>query len=217
MITCIIPHYNHNDLIERAIRSAIGEVDEIIVVDDGSDIPIDATVAKFPGVKLIKHDKNYGLGATRNTGIFAARGEWIIPLDADDELCTGSAHTMLQNAKDSDIVFGNIIYHGEKMYPNRETNYDALLTSNRLNATSLFKKSIWEYVGGYCEERPFYEDWDFWGRCAKAGAIMRYVDVDVYKYHGGRMCKEIEPIAERITRKVIQHIKDYVPPKVPLH
>jgi glycosyltransferase involved in cell wall biosynthesis len=87
-ISVVIPAYNAADHIRGAIDSVLAQtrqVDEIIVVDDGST---DATpdIAQSYGDKVIYiHQQNASAGATRNAGIRAAKSEWIAFLDSDDE------------------------------------------------------------------------------------------------------------------------------------
>lgn len=87
-VSVVIPAYNAEEYLSRTINSVLSQTllpDEIIVVDDGST---DATseVAKSYSDKIIyiKQD-NAGASAARNTGIKAAKSEWIAFLDADDE------------------------------------------------------------------------------------------------------------------------------------
>ena len=65
---------------------------ECILVDDGStDMGpqlCDTFAAEIPGVRVI-HRENGGLAAARNTGLGAARGEWILFLDSDDAMAPG--------------------------------------------------------------------------------------------------------------------------------
>lgn len=87
IVSVIIPTYNRAQCLGDAIGSVLAQSFhdyELIVVDDGS---IDSTeeVVKSYGerVKLIRQE-NGGASAARNTGIRAAKGEWIAFLDSDD-------------------------------------------------------------------------------------------------------------------------------------
>ena len=90
-LSIIIPHYNIPcELLERCLKSIIAtgtanDDYEIIIVDDESEaLPTWAT-ALSPNIKLIAN-KHSGPGGTRNVGIEAANGEYIMFVDADDYL-----------------------------------------------------------------------------------------------------------------------------------
>jgi glycosyltransferase involved in cell wall biosynthesis len=81
-ITVIIPAHNRPHFLGEAVQSVKKQSvqpEEIIVVDDGSTPPI----ADLPGARIIAQ-ANAGLPAARNTGIAAAKSEWIAFLDDDD-------------------------------------------------------------------------------------------------------------------------------------
>ncbi len=71
--------------LRRCLESVRGVVDEVVVVDTGST---DDTVAVATGLgaRVLHHVWTQDFGAARNVGLAAARGEWILHLDADEEL-----------------------------------------------------------------------------------------------------------------------------------
>ncbi|MEZ0167933.1 glycosyltransferase family 2 protein [Microvirga sp. TS319] len=86
----IIPAYNAERFLERTLRSVLAqdyEDFEVIVVDDGSTDSTNDIASKYSKidhrVRLIS-TSNSGVAAARNTGIFAAKSEFIAFLDADD-------------------------------------------------------------------------------------------------------------------------------------
>ena len=85
----IIPTYNRANVLGRALKSVLAQECqdfEIIVVDDGSSDDPAAVIAQFPDPRIMYiRQRNRGGGAARNTGIDAARGRFIAPLDSDDE------------------------------------------------------------------------------------------------------------------------------------
>ena len=91
-ISIIIPVYNGERFIQRAIRSIVDQnfprkQFEIIVVDDGSTDNTSDIIQPFKDtIGIMRHEKNMGLAASRNTGIKAARGQYVVNLDADDYL-----------------------------------------------------------------------------------------------------------------------------------
>jgi len=88
-ISVIMPAFNSEDTVGDAIQSVIAQTYtnlELIIVDDGSDDKTCQVIEAFADrrIKLIKHDRNKGQGAARNTAIAAASGDWITLIDADD-------------------------------------------------------------------------------------------------------------------------------------
>jgi glycosyltransferase involved in cell wall biosynthesis len=88
-ISVVIPLYNKEQYIYRAIVSVINQItlaDEIIVIDDGSTDQSETEVKKIICDRLIYIKKqNTGEGATRNFGVNIAKNELVAFLDADDE------------------------------------------------------------------------------------------------------------------------------------
>ncbi len=89
-ISVIIPVYNRAWSIGRAVRSVLGQsfADlELVVVDDGSSDDLRGALAAFADarLRLLRHERNRGTAAARNTGIRASRGSAIAFLDSDDE------------------------------------------------------------------------------------------------------------------------------------
>lgn len=117
-ISVVIPTYNAEEFIEKAVESALqfDFVKEVIIVEDAST---DGTLAKcrsidakHPRVKLFQHPdkKNYGDSVTRNLGIEKAQYEYIAFLDADDYYLPNRFDAELELFKDPEIegVFGAI-------------------------------------------------------------------------------------------------------------
>lgn len=92
MVSVIIPVWNRAATIARAVDSALAQkVPEgewsinVIVVDDGSTDDLAGALSRYDSrVTVIRHEHNLGAAAARNTGIAAARGEYVAFLDSDD-------------------------------------------------------------------------------------------------------------------------------------
>ena len=127
MISVIIPVYNVRDYIADCIDSLKGQSCkdmEVIIVDDcGQDDSIAIThqllddYEGFPTL-WIRHEHNRGLSAARNTGLEAARGEYVFFLDSDDYLSTDCLELQLKAIQkhDADIVVGGIEMLGDGGY-----------------------------------------------------------------------------------------------------
>jgi len=91
-VSIVIPAYNRAAVIGAAIESVlsqahpgVGGTGETIIVDDGSTDDLAGALRCFKEkVRLIRHDRNQGAAAARNTGIAAASGTYVAFLDSDD-------------------------------------------------------------------------------------------------------------------------------------
>ena len=98
----VIPVYNVADYLTACVDSVLsGDCSdyEIILVDDGSTDnrsgPLcDALAARSPGRIRVIHQENLGLGGARNTGLEAARGEYLFFLDGDDTITPDALSTL---------------------------------------------------------------------------------------------------------------------------
>jgi GT2 family glycosyltransferase len=216
-VSIIIPHYNHQDVVRRAVESALGQstrfLKEVIVIDDGSKQEPDLNGLN---IKYIKHDKNKGLASARNTGIEASTGEWILPLDADDELLQGVLENMFNHRNEADILYGNLVWRDNniRLKPNNgnQITKDLFFINNQIFGTSLYRKEVWDNVGGYWDKhREYYEDWVFWGKAMIRGYKFKYLDQDFYLYQGkpGGMCDRLGKERAKNEQIAINHLKEY--------
>lgn len=176
-MTCsiIIPVFNGQEWIADAIESAISQTvrSEVIVIDDGST-DSSAAIAKNYPVKLVRQI-NKGLPSARNAGIMNATGDYILPLDADDQLQDNCVEKLLQiaEATGADVVSPSFKTFG------KDSGLVILLPSptvedfkigNRVGYCSLIKKSTLLEVGGYSPKMVWgYEDLALWFDLLKRG------------------------------------------------
>ncbi|MBS3808958.1 MAG: glycosyltransferase family 2 protein [Desulfobacterales bacterium] len=120
LITIIIPAYNYAHLLHRAVESVMAQIDdanaEVLIIDDGSTDETPATIEslsrKFPqGFRALRKE-NGGLASVRNRGILEANGQYLIFLDADDEMVTNALKAIqqhiLNNPESQMIICGHI-------------------------------------------------------------------------------------------------------------
>ena len=90
-VTVIIPAFNRTAKVTRAIDSVLEQELppdvklDIVVVDDGSSDPLEKVLSTYgTEVVYLRHSRNLGAAAARNTGIKAAKGDYVAFLDSDD-------------------------------------------------------------------------------------------------------------------------------------
>lgn len=110
-ISVIIPLYNKEAIVGRTIDSVLSQSItsfELIIVDDGSTDGSMQIVHGFNDNRVnIIEQTNRGPGAARNTGVRAAHSDWIVFLDADDELMSDALENFWKKKKeheDADII-----------------------------------------------------------------------------------------------------------------
>ncbi|TLD69267.1 glycosyltransferase [Phragmitibacter flavus] len=108
-VSIIIPAYNYENFIVRAIESALGQDHpeiEVIVVDDGSTDSTGMLAARFePKVRLVSQ-RNQGLAGARNEGIARSKGAFIIFLDADDWMESFAVSQMVKKFAELPAEYG---------------------------------------------------------------------------------------------------------------
>lgn len=106
-VSVIIPAYNtKQEYFKEAIESVINQTVkpyEIIIVDDGSDKPIiESFVREFSSkdnIKIVRNEKNMGIGFSRQRGVDEATGDYIAQLSSDDVWDEKFLETMMEVAK----------------------------------------------------------------------------------------------------------------------
>jgi glycosyltransferase involved in cell wall biosynthesis len=191
VFSVIITSFNDGEFINEAIESVNKSTFrdfEIILVDDCSTDAVTREVlddAEKQGHIVIRKEKNSGVGNSRNTGIRAAKGNYILTLDADDRI----APTYLEKAfRELERGF-SVVYCDVKRFGALDTlrvvpafSFPLLLAGNFIASCSAFTKSVWEKSGGYDTQMPNYEDWEFWISLAEAGGTFIHINEPLFEY-----------------------------------
>lgn len=192
-VSAVIPCFNQGNFIDDAVNSLLTQsfaVDEIIIINDGS-------TDSFTNQKLKNYDKprtkvivtaNQGLAAARNLGIKTATGDYIIVLDADDEFDKSfvyKAVNILNTDKKIAVVSSWVIGFGSNDFfwkMKGGASGDFLYKNNSVSA-AIFRKSVWEMVGGYDEMMVYGgEDWDFWIKITGLGFKIHIIPEPLFFY-----------------------------------
>jgi hypothetical protein len=178
-VSVIVPIFNTRHFLAKCLRSiaqqSLAEI-EIICVDDGSTDGSDAVVAALqatdPRIMLLRHGRNRGLGAARNTGVRAARADYIASVDSDDFIDAGMLKALLDaaTAGDFDVVASGLREVNEQgetlrtIIPQDRTiiiegqHSDVFAITDPSVCTKLWKRSVYTDNNLYFDETTFYED-----------------------------------------------------------
>ncbi|MEQ1636033.1 MAG: glycosyltransferase family A protein [Methylococcales bacterium] len=178
-VSVIIPTYNRNQLLQRALQSVLAQTKpafEIIVVDDGSE---DGTASmlrqQFPQVACY-YQSNSGVSIARNLGIQQAKGDWLAFLDSDD-----TWHPQKLNRQMAALVAepGYRICHTDEIWIRKGVQVNPAQKYTKQGgwmfqqclpvcalspSTVLIHREVFEEVGLFDPQLPACEDYDLWLR-----------------------------------------------------
>lgn len=186
-LTVYIPCYNAARLIEASIQALLAQTrppDEVLVIDDGSSDSSVELASRFP-VRVIRHEKNKGLAAARNTAFANATHSFVGAIDADVLPDPAWLEYLLEHFADLRVAGVG----GRLIEAHRTTPADAWRTEQmtqdlgleRINIEqpshkrlggfgTIFRKEAVLSVGGYDEKyRTNYEDMDLCAKLLAAG------------------------------------------------
>src|SRR5215470_6497914 len=218
-VSIVIPCYNHGAMLREALASVEaarnGNVLEVIIVDDGSSEAETTRVLKEVAEAgyCVVPQPNRGVGAARNAGIRLAKGEFILPLDSDNRLrdvYLNEGVVLLKNNPSIGVIYTDAEYFGERggRWDVPDFNLLSLLRTNFIDACALYRKKLWEEVGGYDEQMPWMglEDWDFWLRVASRGGSFVHLPKIGFDY---RVRRNSMIVATRLrTAEIVNYIFD---------
>ena len=215
MISVIIPVYNVEKYLHVCINSILKQTCqdfEVICIDDASP-DSSAEILKYfskkdSRIKIIKNEKNLGLGPSRNIGLNAATGKYILFLDSDDWLSLDALEFLVKKAEENNLdvlMFKTIVYYeyyekfGMENYYDMEImkKYDGKIFNHwDLDKTQFFKIpiAVWNklYLKSFlddnnirfCDENYIQEDNPF--SCEVLVDAKRISFVDKYFYNRRR-------------------------------
>ena len=188
----VITTFNDAEYLKRSIPSVINQTSkpkEVIIIDDGSsDNQAKEIVDSFHNHTdipiILNKKKNGGPSSARNVGIKLAKGEFILFLDADDELLKNSLKWREELLESLDQNYASIYCSKIKLIDNKRKIKEKIFeTDGKLNVRligrnngipgqithHLFRRDKVNEVNGYNESLKFNEDFEFLLRIAKKG------------------------------------------------
>lgn len=210
----VIPLYNKVDRVKRTLDSVCAQTWQgewqCIVVDDGSTDGSGSLADAYAAADarfVCLHKDNGGVSSARNTGIRIAKGEWIVFLDADDELLPCALETFVATINrhpQCPIVCGRTVWvhsweeqppasvpmcdsnTGERLLQTHTTRHPMLcLWLGRFSLTArncAIRRDVIERYGGFDERMSYFEDLEFALRMARCGRVA-WAERNVAVYH----------------------------------
>lgn len=195
LVSVVIPAYKARNYLRESLASVAAQdypCLEVWVIDDESPEPVDDIINGYmadkasPPLKLFRHETNRGLGASRNTGIRKAAGEYIAFLDHDDLWCPGHVSGLIarMSAEDADFGFCSVMQFRDDpadvlgVWGPDDRNIDEtlpfrLFRSNFITPCAVIaRRSTLQALGGFGTDPDLHmcEDLDLWLRALEAGA-----------------------------------------------
>ena len=232
MISIVIPLYNKSERVKIAIDSALhqdydGEW-EIVVVDDGSTDDSAEYVKAYQDDKIVYvYQPNAGVSAARNKGIATSKGEWIVFLDADDQLLPCALSTfdlMLHKYPKCRFLVGSSIWRRKGGIVSQGSD-TGIIHNSIVPHFSLFRKrfyaaprnmcihrSLLDQQGGFDVRISFYEDTEFVYRIVDKSAVA-YTDrnISIYEQDGQGLSAPRHPVEKEMAYYIPEIIEKQKP------
>lgn len=191
LISIVLPVYNGERFLRESIDSVLAQTYtnwELLIVDDCSTDNTAAIVHEYvqkdSRVQYYKNEKNLRLPRNLNRGFSLARGDYLT-WTSDDNVFWPTALEKMYNAlrsnPDAGFAYASCDIIDEEdhvieymmLYPGIEKR---AVGANPVGACFLYKREVYETVGGYDPEALYVEDFDYWQRI-----FMRYKVVPIYE------------------------------------
>jgi len=211
LVSVVIPNYNYQRYLGKAIDSALGQGYprlEVVVVDDGSTDGSRAVISAYDDRVRPCFQENCGLPAARNRGIERAEGKFLLFLDADDWLLPGGVAALVEGFArfpEAGLVFGDVEFTGDddhvfarSEYAGERVPFDLLLRENPiLVGGTLVRRSALAAVGLFNPAFRQCEDYDLWLRLALGHPIC----------HVARTVARIRSHSEQLSGNVVRQLQ----------
>lgn len=179
----------------------------------------------FVRVELITTDKNTGVAGNCNRSVKACRGEWIRGLSGDDKFLPNTIQgyvDFINSHPEANICFAKLKFFGidPEMVKKCSDKYSLNLYP-KLNASLkeqqkfilnemfipgpgiMYKKKLWEEIGGFDEKYPFCEEDPFFNRILLTGYTIYFIDTELYQYN-----VRSDSLGNDINIGLIRHLTD---------
>lgn len=231
MFSVVIPLYNKGALIKRTIDSVLSQSFqdfEVVVIDDGSKDDSAHYVKEYNDSRIKYFYKtNGGVSSARNYGIEKVSKDWIVFLDADDELLPNALQIfqrMIEKYPGNNYFVGKIVW--VQQWRSREVCLEeALRETKRIVKTNnphfhlwmqrfysaprntAIHKSLFTDANGFDERMSFFEDYEFSLRLLENGSMVYTKEpVAIYFQDGTGLSGTSHPIEKEMAYYIPEQI-----------
>lgn len=209
LVSVIIPVHDRPHCIAGAVSSVLSQEGvklELIVVDDGSRLPVREVLKDIADSRLcILQQDNKGVSAARNAGIAVSSGEIIALLDSDDEFLPGKLKKQAAYLRENGLEICQTeeiwIRNGTRVNPMHKhakpsgNFFDRAVDMCLVSPSCvMFTRRFVEVVGLFDESLPACEDYDLWLRALTRFEVGLLPEVLTVKYGGH---------ADQLSRRII--------------
>jgi len=177
-VSIVLPTYNGAKYLRQSIDSCLNQTYEnieLVIVDDGSLDETPQIIRSYQDqrIKYIRHGKNKRLPHALNTGFAKATGEFLTWTSDDNSYTEDAIESMAvllhQNDK-IDFVYANyyvINEDGAFLHPVNVGSSKNIKEGNCIGPCFLYRRKVYEALGGYNSEAFLAEDYEYWIRVFK--------------------------------------------------
>ena len=220
MISIVIPTFNRDYIINRALDSVLGQTYldwECIVVDDGSSDNTESIVGKYverdSRFKYLKNNRKKGAPGARNLGILASKGDWVVLFDSDNRMHQEFLKKVIETIEKENVdvcsCWSNVINEnteervGVFKWSGFGDVHNSLLTGKTYfdNSSTIIRRQLLIDIGLLDEECPAFQEWDTHLRLSSRAIYYTIKEFLVDYYTGG---------SDSISSNSLKDIKGYL-------
>jgi Macrocin-O-methyltransferase (TylF)/Glycosyl transferase family 2 len=208
-VSIIILAHQQAEYLAGAIGSAAAQTHTAVEVIVACGDEASAAVAKrlqlaLPAITVLT-GLDRGRSHAMNTAVARSTGDYVLRLDADDVLAPDCVEQLLEKLP-ADVVgcdfqeFGSSRRRWSRQWATLTLATEQ--TANGLPCTSLVARALFDRVGGYDLALLGHEDWAFWIKCLKAGAVVQRVAEPLFFYrrHAGQVMMDHDAVLTAMIR-----------------
>ena len=225
LVTVYITNFNYGKFIKQAIESVLMQTEqsfELIIIDDGSTDNSKEIIEKYKDLKNIRivYQKNKGLNVTNNIALRAARGKYIVRLDADDYFSPNALELLLEKLE-SDSMLGMVFpdyflvdTQGEVLERQKRHDFDnevKLFDQAAHGACTMIRVQFLREIGGYDESFSCQDGYELWVKFTSKFKVSNINEpLFYYRKHGKNLTSNEDKILDTratINSKYVKKLK----------